>query len=63
MSYTNKNQELDKVTEDLIASLKEYRRIAENKIMDTSRWNITHRLRLKYIVDRMFELQIKLKEL
>ncbi len=63
MSYTPENQELDKVTEDLIANLKDYRQRAENRIMNTSSWNTTHRLRLKSIVGKMFELQIELKEL
>ena len=63
MSYTPENQELDKVTEDLKANLKDYRERAENRIMDTSAWNTTHRLKLKYIIDKMFELQIELNEL
>jgi hypothetical protein len=63
MAYTPENQELDKVSEDLKALLKDYREHAENRIMDTSRWNLTHRLKLKSIVDKMFELQIELNEL
>ena len=63
MSYTPENQELDKVTEDLKTNLKDYRERAENRIMDTSAWNTTHRLKLKSIIDKMFELQIELNEL
>ena len=63
MSYTPENQELDKITEDLKANLKDYRERAEHRIMDTSSWNTTHRLKLKSIIDKMFELQIELNEL
>jgi len=63
MSYTPENQELDKVTEDLKVNLKDYRERAENRIMDTSSWNTTHRLKLKSIIEKMFYLQIELNEL
>jgi hypothetical protein len=63
MSYAPENQELDKVTEELKVNLKDYRERAENRIMDTSTWNTTHRLKLKSIIDKMFELQIDLNEL
>jgi len=63
MSYTPENQELDKVTEDLKINLKKFRERAENRIMSTSSWNTVHRLKLKSIIDKMFELQIELNEL
>ena len=59
----SENQNLDKITEDIIANLKEYRERAENRIMDSSTWSRTHRLELKTIVDKMIELQIMLNEL
>lgn len=63
MSLTPENQELDKVTEDLQANLKDFRERAENRIMDTSVWNTAHRLKLKSIIDKMFELQIELNDI
>jgi hypothetical protein len=63
MSYTPEHQDLEKVTSELLSSLKEYRERAENRIMDPSNWNITHRLKLKSISNKIFELQIELSEL
>lgn len=63
MSYTKENQKIDDVTEELKENLKLFREIAENRIMDTSEWNGTHRGNLKILCDQMFELQIKLNEL
>ena len=63
MGYTPENQEIEKVTEELITNLKEFREIAENRLMNTTSWNVTHRLKLKSISDKMFDLQIELNEL
>jgi len=63
MSYTAENQQIDEVTESLMANLKEFREKAENRIMDTTEWNLTHRLKLKAIIDKMFDLQIELNDL
>lgn len=63
MNLINENQELKEITEELMSNMKEYRVRAENRIMDTSTWDITHRLKLKSIADKMFELQIAMNEL
>jgi hypothetical protein len=58
------NQELHNITEKLLCNLKNFRENAENRIMDQgSNWTPTHRLRLKSISDKMFDLQIELNEL
>lgn len=63
MSYTAENQKLEVVTENLQGNLSEFREKAENRIMDITSWDVTHRLKLKSIVEKMFELQIELNEL
>lgn len=63
MSYTSEDQDLDKVTIDLQNNLKEYRERAENRVMDTATWSTAHRQKLKYIIDKMFKLQIDLNEI
>ena len=63
MSYTEENQRLEDVTTDLKGNLKDFRERAENRIMNTDEWDVEHRLKLKQLVDTMFDLQIKLHNL
>ena len=63
MSYTEENQRLEGVTKDLKGNLKDFRERAENRIMNTDEWDVEHRLKLKQLVDTMFDLQIKLHNL
>ena len=57
------NQELDNITEKLLCNLKNFRENAENRIMDQDSWTVGHRLSLKSISDKMFDLQIELNGL
>tara|TARA_R110000850_G_scaffold136375_1_gene257498 strand:- start:22 stop:213 length:192 start_codon:yes stop_codon:yes gene_type:complete len=62
MSYTPENQKIERVTEELKTNFKEFRKIAENRLMDKTSWNITHRMWLKEISDKMYSLQIELNK-
>ena len=62
MSHIPENQELEEVRTELIKNLKNFRERSENRLMDSS-WNTTHKIRLKDISDKMFDLQITLNEL
>ena len=46
----------------LLKEIQVFREKAEGRIMDTSSWSTLHRLKLKSLVDKAFELQIELNE-
>lgn len=62
MGYTSENQKIDAITETLKVNLKEYREIAERRLMSND-WNVTYKLKLRAIVEKMFDLQLELNEL
>tara|TARA_R110000850_G_scaffold209270_1_gene335297 strand:- start:584 stop:775 length:192 start_codon:yes stop_codon:yes gene_type:complete len=62
MSYTPENQKIEKLTEELKTNFKEFREIAENRLMDTTSWSVLHRLKLKEISDKMYDLQLELND-
>lgn len=53
----------DKTVKDLIENMKEFRRIAEERIMDTDSWNEGYLLCLKELHDEVFNLQVKLRKI
>jgi len=63
MSYTPENEQLDEIEEQLLDNLKEYKERAENRILNAGDWNQAHRLKLRSIVNKIFELQIAIHEL
>tara|TARA_R110000737_G_C14163017_1_gene409884 strand:+ start:197 stop:388 length:192 start_codon:yes stop_codon:yes gene_type:complete len=62
MSYTPENQRIERVTEELKTNFKEFRKIAENRLMDKISWSTLHRLKLKEISDKMYDLQLELND-
>jgi hypothetical protein len=62
MSYTPENQKIERVTEELKTNFKEFREIAENRLMDKTSWSTLHRLKLKEISDKMYDLQLELND-
>lgn len=61
MSFTPENQQLN--TEELISEIKKFREAAENRLMAKNEWVESHRLKLKNISDKLFNIQIDLNEL
>ena len=60
--YYIEDQDLDLVIADLKQNLSDFRGRAENRIMSND-WNTTHKLELKSLIDKMFQLQIDLNDL
>ena len=60
MSHIPEEQEIEFVKEELIKNIKQFREIAEARIMDNKTWSTRHLNELTLLSEELFKIQIEL---
>ena len=63
MSYTADDQQIDKITEQLIEDIRQWRKVAQNRRDDSESWKLQHIKNLTRVEKNLLDIELELKAL